>query len=121
MNNYLFLGLFLGVAITAGVVMFMLTPKDDITYPGISGTTSGVQENLKQMYNKGLIDRAGNPINKTNSTPLGNLTLPPPPKIPVNWQVQIPNLLAPFGRANAAFLYDLAVEEQKYEPWAYRR
>jgi hypothetical protein len=59
LNNYLFLGLFLGVAITAGVVMFMLTPKDDILFPGLS-PQSGVQANLQKMYEQGLIDRAGN-------------------------------------------------------------
>ncbi len=33
----------------------------------------------------------------------------------------VPNfLIPPFMRSNAGFLYDLAIEEQKYEPWALR-
>lgn len=107
MNKYLFLGLFLGVAVVAGVALYLAAPKDDVLFDNYGLTpTSGVQENLRKMYEQGLIDRAGNPItNKIKSNQTGNYTLP---------KIDVP----PSAQVNAAFVqqHDMSAEEERLEP-----
>jgi hypothetical protein len=79
LNNYLFLGLFLGAAIVAGVVMYMAAPKDNIFFDNYGlMPQSDIQTKLQQDYYKGLVDKADNSITNESSnvtTGGGNYTL----------------------------------------------
>jgi hypothetical protein len=107
LNNYLFLGLFLGVAIIAGVGLFLAAPKDDIFFDNYGlGSISGEQDYLQKLYYEGKVDRAGNPINnKATSNTTGNYTLP---------KIDVP----PSAQVNAAYYYNslAAQQEEQYEP-----